>query len=74
MQDIKAEAHSRQPELADPEHQAQARAERDAYAAGHHLKKLHKAVGKTQAEVAQIHRVSQSRVSQIENGDIKAMD
>ncbi|MGI5417763.1 helix-turn-helix domain-containing protein [Actinomadura luteofluorescens] len=31
-------------------------------------------MGKTQAEVAQILGVSQSRISQIENGDIEAMD
>ncbi|MFF5262052.1 helix-turn-helix domain-containing protein [Actinomadura viridis] len=42
--------------------------------ADHHLKELRKAIGKTQAEVAQILGVSQSRVSQIENGDIEAMD
>ncbi|MGI5205038.1 hypothetical protein ACQEU6_26110 [Spirillospora sp. CA-108201] len=47
-QDIKAEAHRRNPELADPERQAQARAELDAYVAGHHLKELRKAIGKTQ--------------------------
>jgi hypothetical protein len=42
-QDIKAEAHRRNPELAEPERQARARAELDAYVAGHHLKELHKA-------------------------------
>lgn len=72
--DIKAEAHRRNPELADPARQAQARAELDAYVAGHHLKELRKAIGKTQAEVAQILGVSQSRVSQIENGDLEAME
>ncbi|WP_241756494.1 helix-turn-helix domain-containing protein [Actinomadura sp. RB99] len=46
----------------------------DPYVAGHHLKELRKAVGKSQAEVAQILGVSQSRVSQIENGDIEAME
>ncbi|SEG90176.1 Helix-turn-helix [Thermomonospora echinospora] len=73
-QDIKAEAHRRHPELADPERRERARAELDAYVAGHHLKELRKAIGKTQAEVAQILGVSQSRISQIENGDIKAME
>ena len=34
-QDIKADAHRRYPELADPERQARARAELDAYIAGH---------------------------------------
>ena len=73
-QDVKAEAHRRHPELADPERQAKARAELDAYVAGHHLRELRKAVGKTQAELAQILGVSQSRISQIENGRIEAME
>ncbi|MEV0626752.1 helix-turn-helix domain-containing protein [Nonomuraea wenchangensis] len=73
-QDVKAEAHRRHPELADPGRQAKARAELDAYIAGHHLKELRKAIGKTQAEVAQILGVSQSRISQIENGNIEAME
>ncbi|MDA0632684.1 helix-turn-helix transcriptional regulator [Nonomuraea sp. MCN248] len=73
-QDVKAEAHRRHPELADPERQAKARAELDAYIAGHHLRELRKAIGKTQAEVARILGVSQSRISQIENGNIEAME
>ncbi|MBW8483074.1 helix-turn-helix transcriptional regulator [Actinomadura parmotrematis] len=73
-QDVKAEARRRNPELGAPERQAQARAELDAYVAGHHLKELRKAVGKTQAEVAQILGVTQARVSQIENGDPAAME
>ncbi|MBA9001675.1 MULTISPECIES: helix-turn-helix domain-containing protein [Thermomonospora] len=72
--DIKAEAHRLHPELADPERQARARAALDAYVAGHHLKELRKSTGKTQAEVARILGVSQSRISQIENGDISAME
>ncbi|WP_214109282.1 helix-turn-helix domain-containing protein [Acrocarpospora catenulata] len=73
-QDIKAEAHRRHPEMADPERQAKARAELDAYIAGHHLRELRKSIGKTQADVAQILGVSQSRISQIENGSIEAME
>ncbi|WP_131765173.1 helix-turn-helix domain-containing protein [Candidatus Protofrankia californiensis] len=73
-QEVKAEAHRRHPELADPERQARARAELDAYVAGHHLKELRQAIGRTQSEVAQILGVSQSRISQIENGDIEAME
>ncbi|WP_131735955.1 helix-turn-helix domain-containing protein [Actinomadura roseirufa] len=73
-QDIKAEAHRRHPELADPERRAQASAVLNAHIAGHHLKELRKAVGRTQAEVAQILGVSQSRISQIENGDLEAME
>ncbi|GAA4634321.1 XRE family transcriptional regulator [Actinoallomurus vinaceus] len=72
--DVKAEAHRRHPELADPERQARARAELDAYVAGHHLKELRKAVGKTQVELARALGVSQSRISQIENGKIEAME
>ena len=53
-QDIKAEAHRRNPELADSERQAQARAELDAHVAGHHLKELRKAIGKTQAEAPRV--------------------
>lgn len=72
--DVKAEAHRRHPELADPERRAKARAELDACVAGHHLGELRKATGKTQAEVAQILGVSQPRISQIENGDIRVME
>ena len=72
--DIKAEARRLHPELSDPTRQAQAHDELDAYIAGHHLKELRKAIGKTQAEVAHLLGVSQSRVSQIENGDLAAME
>jgi hypothetical protein len=41
-QDIKAEAHRRHPELADPERQAKVRAELDAYVSGHYLSELRK--------------------------------
>ena len=71
--EIKAEAHRLHPELADPARQARARAELDSYVAGHHLQELRKAIGRTQADVARILGVSQSRVSQIENGDVEAM-
>ncbi|WP_377271612.1 helix-turn-helix domain-containing protein [Peterkaempfera sp. SMS 1(5)a] len=72
--DVKAEAHRRHPEMADPELQARADAELDAQVAGLHLSELRKMVGKTQAEVAALVGVSQSRISQIENGDIEAME
>lgn len=46
-QDVKAEAHRRHPELADPERQARARAELDAYVTDRHPKELRKMGGKT---------------------------
>ncbi|MEU7383390.1 MULTISPECIES: helix-turn-helix transcriptional regulator [unclassified Streptomyces] len=73
-QDVKAEAHRRHPELTDPQLRARADAELDAQIAGYHLAELRKLVGKTQAEVAALVGVSQSRISQIENGNIEAME
>jgi DNA-binding XRE family transcriptional regulator len=72
--DVKAEACRINPTLADPTMQAQARAELNAYVVGFHLRELRKAVGRTQAEVAAVLGVSQSRVSQIENGDPGSME
>ncbi|MET9516818.1 helix-turn-helix transcriptional regulator [Streptomyces sp. NPDC002994] len=73
-QDVKAEAHRRNPEMSDPQLQARADATLDAQIAGYHLRELRKLVGKTQGEVAAVLGVSQSRISQIENGDIDAME
>jgi len=73
-EDVKAEAHRLHPDLADPVRRAAARAELDAHTPGYHLKELRKSLGKTQAEVAAALGVSQSRISQIENGDIEAME
>ncbi|MFD8558953.1 helix-turn-helix domain-containing protein [Streptosporangium canum] len=73
-QEVKAEAHRLHPELATPGRQAAAEAELDAYVAGYHLKELRKSLGKTQADVAAALGISQSRVSQIENGDLDAME
>jgi DNA-binding XRE family transcriptional regulator len=72
--EVKADAHRLHPELADPHAQAEAAAALDAYIAGHHLKELRKALGKTQADLAAVLGVSQSRISQIENGDLAAME
>ncbi|TDD25130.1 helix-turn-helix domain-containing protein [Nonomuraea diastatica] len=72
--EVKAEAHRLHPELADPERQAAADAQLDAYVAGHHLKELRMSLGKTQADVASALRISQARVSQIENGDLDSME
>ncbi|MEU8383401.1 helix-turn-helix domain-containing protein [Streptosporangium sp. NPDC048865] len=73
-QEVKAEAHRLHPEPATPERQAAAEAEPDAYVAGYHLKELRRSLGKTQVEVAAALGISQSRVSQIENGDLDAME
>ncbi|WP_019629755.1 helix-turn-helix domain-containing protein [Actinomadura atramentaria] len=72
--DVKAEARRRNPGLDDPALRGEAAASLDARVAGHHLRELRKALGKTQTEVAQALGVSQSRVSQIENGDVHAME
>jgi DNA-binding XRE family transcriptional regulator len=72
--EVKAEAHRLYPELADPQRQAAADAQLDAYVAGHHLKELRQSVGKTQSEVAAALGISQARVSQIENGDLDTME
>jgi DNA-binding XRE family transcriptional regulator len=60
--------------MADPQRQAIADAQLDAYVAGHHLKELRKSVGKTQSEVAAASGISETRVSQIENGDLGSME
>jgi DNA-binding XRE family transcriptional regulator len=73
-QDVKAEAHRRSPELAAPERKARAEAAIDAYVVGWHLKELRKSLGKTQSDVAAALHVSQSRISQIENGDLDSME
>ena len=73
-EDVKAEAHQLHPELADPARRAAASTELDAYVTGYHLKELRKSLGKTQAEVAAALGVSQSRISQIERGDVEAME
>lgn len=73
-EDVKADAHRLNPALTDPARRAAASAELDAYVAGYHLKELRKSLGKTQAEVAAALGVSQSRISQIEHGDVEAME
>jgi Predicted transcriptional regulators len=73
-QHVKAEAHRRHPEMADLQLRARADAELDAQIVGFHLSELRKMVGRTQTEVAALVGVSQSRISQIENGDIEAME
>jgi len=73
-EDVKAEAHRLHPEVADPDRRAVASAELDAFVAGYHLRELRKSLGMTQAAMAATLGVSQSRISQIETGDIEAME
>jgi predicted XRE-type DNA-binding protein len=56
------------PGADEPERLAAAESAIDAYVAGHHLVELRKWAGLTQAEIAAILGVSQSRVSDIERG------
>ncbi|GGK34083.1 helix-turn-helix domain-containing protein [Nocardia camponoti] len=72
--EVKAEGHRLNPDLANPELRAEAAAQLDGRIAGHHLKELRQGVGVTQAELAAALGVSQARVSQIENGDLAAME
>lgn len=72
-EEIKAEAHRRYPELDNPVLRERADAQLDAQIVGFHLRELRKLLGRTQAEVAALLGVSQSRISQIENGDVEAM-
>ena len=72
--EVKAEAHQLHPEMTDPARRTAAEAQLNARVTGYHLKELRQALGKTQAEVASVLGVSQSRVSQIENGEVHAME
>ncbi|GAA2210549.1 hypothetical protein GCM10009850_060080 [Nonomuraea monospora] len=49
--EVKAEAHRLYPELANPQRQAAADAQLDAYVADHRPEDLRESVGKTQSEV-----------------------
>lgn len=71
--DVKREAHRRFPALDDPELQAAAKARLDAYVTGHRLKELRESQGVTQKELAERLHITQSRISQIENGRLEVM-
>lgn len=73
-EDVKREAHRRSPVLDDSELQAMAEARLDAYVAGHRLKELRESQGLTQKDLAGLLHVTQSRISQIENGRLEAME
>ncbi|MFC6013727.1 helix-turn-helix domain-containing protein [Nocardia lasii] len=72
--EVKEEAHRLHPELSDPEVRATAAEQLAGRIAGHHLRELRQKVGTTQAELATALGVSQARISQIENGDLAAME
>ena len=73
-EDVKREAHRRSPALDDPELQAAAAARVDAFVAGHRLRELRESQGLTQKDLAGLLHVTQSRISQIENGRLEAME
>lgn len=51
-----------------------ARERLDSYVRGHQLAEMRKAAGVTQAELAGMLKVSQARISKIENGEISGID
>jgi DNA-binding XRE family transcriptional regulator len=74
--DVKAKGRAVDPR-SDAERAESKRAARerlDAYARGHQLAEMRKAAGLTQAELAGLLKVSQARVSKIENGEVSGID
>ncbi|HZX04215.1 helix-turn-helix transcriptional regulator [Kribbella sp.] len=74
--DVKAKSRAADPR-SDAERAASkqaARARLDAYSRGHQLAEMRKAAGVTQAELAKLLKVSQARVSKIENGEVSGID
>jgi DNA-binding XRE family transcriptional regulator len=53
---------------------AAARAHLEAYQRGYQLSEMRKAVGVTQAELAEMLGVSQARISRIESGEVSGID
>lgn len=72
-EDVERDLLRRTPELDDPELQAAAEAELDAYVTGYRLKELRESQGVTQKELAKRLHVTQARISQIENGRLDVM-
>jgi DNA-binding transcriptional regulator YiaG len=73
---VKAEAAAVDPRTPAERKAGQAAAaeRREAYVRGHQLSEMRKAVGLTQAQVADMLGVSQARVSKIEHGEISGID
>lgn len=74
--DVKAKGRAADPrsDAERAENKQAARERLDAYVRGHQLAEMRKAVGITQAELAQLLKVSQARISKIENGEISGID
>ncbi|WP_067859102.1 helix-turn-helix domain-containing protein [Nocardia shimofusensis] len=74
--DVKAKGRAVDPRSAEERAAAKSvAAERHAaYLRGHQLAEIRKAIGLTQAEVAELLGFSQARVSKIERGEISGID
>ncbi|TCO47069.1 helix-turn-helix protein [Kribbella antiqua] len=74
--DVKAKGRAVDPRTADEQAAGReaARERREAYVRGHQLAEMRKAAGVTQAGLAELLKVSQSRISKIENGEISGID
>jgi DNA-binding XRE family transcriptional regulator len=74
--DVKAKARALDPRSDDEREASElaARTRREAYQRGYQLSEMRKAVGITQAELAEALGVSQGRVSRIESGEVSGIE
>jgi|SRR5215211_462611 len=75
--DVKAKAHAVDPEWDSPERVAgrgRMREQMLASVSGTQLAEIRKQLGMTQAQLAEAARVSQARISQIENGEVTSLE